>query len=155
MIILFLCTWTPLIYSIWSECLINYIHFLQGDILFLHMGKDPIRTGEIVVFNVDVSFRYIYIYCLHNILGCIVSLLLCRLMRLPSVFQHLLSFQLLWNEFLVLWHYNTIIQSILTIKIFGFAILSTTVVKLVCLIILMAEVFRFGFYGNWGPMFLS
>ncbi|KAG6792254.1 hypothetical protein POTOM_001398 [Populus tomentosa] len=35
------------------ECLINYIHFLQGDILFLHMSKDPIRTGEIVVFNVD------------------------------------------------------------------------------------------------------
>jgi len=28
---------------------------LQGDILFLHMSKDPIRTGEIVVFNVDVS----------------------------------------------------------------------------------------------------
>lgn len=29
--------------------------FLQGDILFLHMSKDPIRAGEIVVFNVDVS----------------------------------------------------------------------------------------------------
>ena len=28
---------------------------VQGDILFLHMSKDPIRTGEIVVFNVDVS----------------------------------------------------------------------------------------------------
>lgn len=28
---------------------------LQGDILFLHMSKDPIRAGEIVVFNVDVS----------------------------------------------------------------------------------------------------
>ncbi|AQK85223.1 Peptidase S24/S26A/S26B/S26C family protein [Zea mays] len=26
---------------------------LEGDILFLHMSKDPIRTGEIVVFNVD------------------------------------------------------------------------------------------------------
>nr|CAB3461655.1 unnamed protein product [Digitaria exilis] len=25
----------------------------RGDILFLHMSKDPIRTGEIVVFNID------------------------------------------------------------------------------------------------------
>nr|CAB3459488.1 unnamed protein product [Digitaria exilis] len=25
----------------------------KGDILFLHMSKDPIRTGEIVVFNID------------------------------------------------------------------------------------------------------
>nr|DAD39250.1 TPA_asm: hypothetical protein HUJ06_013573 [Nelumbo nucifera] len=28
--------------------------FKRGDILFLHMSKDPIRVGEIVVFNVDV-----------------------------------------------------------------------------------------------------
>ncbi|OEL15419.1 hypothetical protein BAE44_0023557 [Dichanthelium oligosanthes] len=27
--------------------------FQRGDILFLHMNKDPIRAGEIVVFNVD------------------------------------------------------------------------------------------------------
>ncbi|KAF5466723.1 hypothetical protein F2P56_016627, partial [Juglans regia] len=27
--------------------------FKRGDILFLHMSKDPIRAGEIVVFNVD------------------------------------------------------------------------------------------------------
>ncbi|XP_011623003.1 signal peptidase complex catalytic subunit SEC11A [Amborella trichopoda] len=27
--------------------------FKRGDILFLHMSKDPIRTGEIVVFHVD------------------------------------------------------------------------------------------------------
>ncbi|KMZ64088.1 Signal peptidase complex catalytic subunit Sec11 [Zostera marina] len=27
--------------------------FKRGDILFLHMGKDPIRAGEIVVFNID------------------------------------------------------------------------------------------------------
>ncbi|WCJ29666.1 Signal peptidase complex catalytic subunit sec11 [Euphorbia peplus] len=27
--------------------------FKRGDILFLHMNKDPIRTGEIVVFNVE------------------------------------------------------------------------------------------------------
>ncbi|KAI4335745.1 hypothetical protein L6164_014357 [Bauhinia variegata] len=27
--------------------------FKRGDILFLHMSKDPIRTGEIVVFNID------------------------------------------------------------------------------------------------------
>ncbi|XP_062148916.1 uncharacterized protein LOC133857646 [Alnus glutinosa] len=25
----------------------------KGDILFLHMSKDPIRAGEIVVFNID------------------------------------------------------------------------------------------------------
>ncbi|PNX71076.1 signal peptidase complex catalytic subunit SEC11C-like protein [Trifolium pratense] len=31
--------------------------FKRGDILFLHMSKDPIRTGEIVVFNVDVHER--------------------------------------------------------------------------------------------------
>ncbi|CAL5339404.1 unnamed protein product [Camellia sinensis] len=29
--------------------------FKRGDILFLHMSKDPIRAGEIVVFNVDVG----------------------------------------------------------------------------------------------------
>nr|KYP71344.1 Signal peptidase complex catalytic subunit SEC11A [Cajanus cajan] len=28
--------------------------FRRGDILFLHMSKDPIRAGEIVVFNIDV-----------------------------------------------------------------------------------------------------
>ncbi|XP_013625840.1 PREDICTED: signal peptidase complex catalytic subunit SEC11C-like isoform X3 [Brassica oleracea var. oleracea] len=28
--------------------------FQRGDILFLHMSKDPIRAGEIVVFNIDV-----------------------------------------------------------------------------------------------------
>ncbi|KAK9947586.1 hypothetical protein M0R45_003202 [Rubus argutus] len=27
--------------------------FARGDILFLHMSKDPIRAGEIVVYNVD------------------------------------------------------------------------------------------------------
>ncbi|RLM97904.1 signal peptidase complex catalytic subunit SEC11A-like [Panicum miliaceum] len=27
--------------------------FKRGDILFLHMSKDSIRTGEIVVFNID------------------------------------------------------------------------------------------------------
>ncbi|KAM5547885.1 hypothetical protein ABKV19_002047 [Rosa sericea] len=31
--------------------------FARGDILFLHMSKDPIRAGEIVVFNVDVHER--------------------------------------------------------------------------------------------------
>lgn len=36
----------------------------QGDILFLHMSKDPIRAGEIVVFNVDVSIllRFLFIH---------------------------------------------------------------------------------------------
>ncbi|KAK7818152.1 uncharacterized protein LOC112008971 [Quercus suber] len=27
--------------------------FQRGDILFLHMSKDPLRAGEIIVFNVD------------------------------------------------------------------------------------------------------
>ncbi|KAJ7956676.1 Signal peptidase I [Quillaja saponaria] len=27
--------------------------FKRGDILFLHMSKDPIHTGEIIVFNID------------------------------------------------------------------------------------------------------
>ncbi|XP_051147633.1 uncharacterized protein LOC127262842 [Andrographis paniculata] len=27
--------------------------FARGDILFLHMSKDPIRAGEIVVYNID------------------------------------------------------------------------------------------------------
>lgn len=27
--------------------------FYRGDILFLHLGKAPIRTGEIVVYNID------------------------------------------------------------------------------------------------------
>ncbi|XP_030443729.2 uncharacterized protein LOC115666082 isoform X1 [Syzygium oleosum] len=27
--------------------------FKRGDILFLHKNKDPIRTGDIVVFNID------------------------------------------------------------------------------------------------------
>ncbi|KAG5020099.1 hypothetical protein JHK87_015954 [Glycine soja] len=28
--------------------------FRRGDILFLHMSKDPIRAGDIVVYNLDV-----------------------------------------------------------------------------------------------------
>ena len=31
---------------------------LQGDILLLRMTKDPIRTGEIVVFKIDVSLSH-------------------------------------------------------------------------------------------------
>lgn len=34
---------------------------MQGDILFLHMSQEPIRAGEIVVFNVDVG-SYFCIY---------------------------------------------------------------------------------------------
>ncbi|KAL5213374.1 hypothetical protein ABZP36_024221 [Zizania latifolia] len=42
--------------------------FERGDILFLHMSKDPIRTGEIVVFNVDgreipIVHRVIEVVC--------------------------------------------------------------------------------------------
>ena len=39
-----LCTW--------------YFIPLQGDVLFLRMSNDPIRAGEIVVFNVDVSSSF-------------------------------------------------------------------------------------------------
>ncbi|GAU47328.1 hypothetical protein TSUD_291500 [Trifolium subterraneum] len=36
--------------------------FKRGDILFLHMSKDPIRTGEIVVFNVDGVRVRVFMY---------------------------------------------------------------------------------------------
>ncbi|CAL0304989.1 unnamed protein product [Lupinus luteus] len=32
--------------------------FKRGDILFLHMSKDPVRTGDIVVFRIDVHEPY-------------------------------------------------------------------------------------------------
>ena len=35
---------------------------LQGDILFLHMSKDPVRAGEIVVFNIDVCSFFLAIH---------------------------------------------------------------------------------------------
>ncbi|TQD96961.1 hypothetical protein C1H46_017441 [Malus baccata] len=41
--------------------------FKRGDILFLHMSKEPIRAGEIVVFNIDLwilrtheTLKYLY-----------------------------------------------------------------------------------------------
>lgn len=40
----------------------NYILYYQGDILFLRMGEDPIRAGEIVVFNIDVRFPISFCY---------------------------------------------------------------------------------------------
>ena len=56
---------------------------LQGDILFLHMSKEPIRAGEIVVFNIDVSsfdcfcfyFCLTLFYCNYSFL-CLVILML-------------------------------------------------------------------------------
>lgn len=39
--------------------------YLQGDILFLHMSKDPIRSGEIVVFNVDVRILILFPDIIH------------------------------------------------------------------------------------------
>ena len=44
-----------------------YSLHLQGDILFLHMSKDPIRTGEIVVFNVDVSILLMLLFIYFNL----------------------------------------------------------------------------------------
>ena len=47
---------------------------MQGDILFLHMSKDPIRAGEIVVSNVDVSFFWSVIFysaCVHYDIGVV------------------------------------------------------------------------------------
>lgn len=49
--------------------------FFQGDILFLHMSKDPIRAGEIVVFNVDVRCISITYY-FGNIANCSVFLII-------------------------------------------------------------------------------
>ncbi|KAG6496085.1 hypothetical protein ZIOFF_043933 [Zingiber officinale] len=56
--------------------------FKRGDILFLHMSKDPIRAGEIVVFNVDVSASIVNvditmgreIPIVHRVIKCIVYL---------------------------------------------------------------------------------
>ncbi|KAK3436609.1 hypothetical protein EUGRSUZ_C01158 [Eucalyptus grandis] len=52
--------WKGLIYFTGSESPVVVVlsesmepGFKRGDILFLHMNKDPIRTGEIVVFNID------------------------------------------------------------------------------------------------------
>lgn len=44
----------------------NSILASQGDILFLHMSKDPIRTGEIVVFNIDVGSPLLLISQVYN-----------------------------------------------------------------------------------------
>ncbi|XP_020213643.1 signal peptidase complex catalytic subunit SEC11A isoform X1 [Cajanus cajan] len=46
--------------------------FRRGDILFLHMSKDPIRAGEIVVFNIDgkdipIVHRVIEVHERHDI----------------------------------------------------------------------------------------
>ena len=43
------------LYCYFVQSTISFLYHMQGDILFLHMSKDPIRAGEIVVFNVDVS----------------------------------------------------------------------------------------------------
>uniref|UniRef100_A0A0D9VMZ2 Signal peptidase complex catalytic subunit SEC11 n=1 Tax=Leersia perrieri TaxID=77586 RepID=A0A0D9VMZ2_9ORYZ len=48
--------------------------FKRGDILFLHMSKDPIRTGEIVVFNdgrgIPIVHRVIELWLQqHHIMG--------------------------------------------------------------------------------------
>lgn len=45
----------------WTNYKNEYI--LQGDILFLHMSKEPIRAGEIVVFNVDVRAFIYFLLC--------------------------------------------------------------------------------------------
>lgn len=83
----------------YSLCFINKWHHMQGDILFLHMSKDPIRTGEIVVFNIDVSatlvsfyFYQIYIYIPPSIFFSIIlfsflTLVLTIQCRLPPFCQ--------------------------------------------------------------------
>lgn len=48
---MYLCFYT--FYLTFSSCIAQLTLF-QGDILFLEMNKDPIRAGEIVVFNIDV-----------------------------------------------------------------------------------------------------
>jgi len=58
-------------------CGVNNAANVQGDILFLHMSKDPIRAGEIVVFNVDVSF----------LLGCFFTFFLAYLYLSESIYK--------------------------------------------------------------------
>lgn len=48
---------------------------LQGDILFLTMSEDPIRAGEIIVFNVEVSPSLHYLSISHYV-ACLFSALL-------------------------------------------------------------------------------
>lgn len=72
---------------------------MQGDILFLHMSKDPIRAGEIVVFNVDVSA--FFIFCIIFILSIWFSVV-AHDIQICTLFLFLLptSFILiLWTDF--------------------------------------------------------
>lgn len=59
---------------------------VQGDILFLHMSKDPIRAGEIVVFNVDVSF----------LLGCFFIFCLAYLYLSESIYKKDCQYDCVW-----------------------------------------------------------
>ncbi|KAJ6715150.1 SIGNAL PEPTIDASE COMPLEX CATALYTIC SUBUNIT SEC11 [Salix viminalis] len=47
-----LCKWLEIVVATLQLNICSMKLFL-GDILFLHMSKDPIRAGEIVVFNID------------------------------------------------------------------------------------------------------
>ena len=51
--------------------------FKRGDILFLHMNRDPIRAGEIVVFNVDVCFLFYRLASLYFYIKWDTTLLTC------------------------------------------------------------------------------
>lgn len=89
--------------------------FLQGDILFLHMNKEPIRAGEIVVFNVDVCplnitlFTFYVPFCVFITFKCfrITGYLIClRLKTLIMAFvwgffcRIVCQFRFNWKNFM-------------------------------------------------------
>nr|GEW33728.1 signal peptidase complex catalytic subunit SEC11C [Tanacetum cinerariifolium] len=55
--------------------------FQRGDILFLRMGEDPIRAGEIVVFNIDRR----EIPIVHRVIKGIIMI------RMTEFYMHLVS----------------------------------------------------------------
>ncbi|XP_063946152.1 uncharacterized protein LOC108212554 [Daucus carota subsp. sativus] len=71
----------------------------RGDILFLHMSKDPIRAGEIVVFNIDgreipIVHRVIkeQLGKLMNLQANCANILWCFLGKELGVFSHIFSY---------------------------------------------------------------
>lgn len=65
---------------------------MQGDILFLHMSKDPIRTGEIVVFNIDVSATLVSFYFYQIYIHTFITFLFNNTFLVPhSSFDNLVS----------------------------------------------------------------
>ena len=75
--------------------------FYRGDILFLNMGHQPIRVGEVVVFNIDdrdipIVHRVIKVH--EKQPGGEVDVLtkVCRLLQCSDKAHQLLHYMLPW-----------------------------------------------------------